>query len=151
MTHRRWPTSLVAEQDTDLAEAAVEIQSLMEELRLAEKEIDRLAGQITEAAALHQAGGLDDDTALATVAHPSSVLREWTIRLLGDRREVSAPLASALAQRAAKRLFGKYLHASVEEILMEESIEQQKLIGSKNQIEAVTSQMQKRKAEFIDP
>ena len=56
MTHRRWPTSLVAEQDTDLAEAAVEIQSLMEELRLAEKEIDRLAGQITEAAALHQAG-----------------------------------------------------------------------------------------------
>ena len=29
--------------------------------------------------------------------------------------------------------------------------EQQKLIGSKNQIEAVTSQMQKRKAEFIDP
>lgn len=55
------------------------------------------------------------------------------------------------AQRAAKRLFGKYLHASVDDILMEESIEQQKLIGSRNQIEAVTSQMQKRKADFIDP
>ncbi|MEN9683982.1 MAG: hypothetical protein RLZZ427_1733 [Pseudomonadota bacterium] len=55
------------------------------------------------------------------------------------------------AQRAAKRLFNHYLHASVDEILMEESIEQQKLIGSRNQIEAVTSQMQKRKGDFIDP
>jgi len=33
---------------------------------------------------------------------------------------------------------------------MEESIEQQKLIGSKNQIEAVMSQMEKRKADFTD-
>ncbi len=55
------------------------------------------------------------------------------------------------AQRAAKRLFAHYLHASVDEILMEESIEQQALIGSKNQIEAVMSQMQKRKGEFTDP
>ncbi|MFM2300462.1 MAG: hypothetical protein RLZZ84_198 [Pseudomonadota bacterium] len=55
------------------------------------------------------------------------------------------------AQRAAKRLFNKYLHASVDEILMEESIEQQKLIGSRNQIEAVTSQMEKRKGDFVDP
>lgn len=64
----------------------------------------RLAGPDAPVAALwalHQAGGLDDDTALATVAHPSSVLREWTVRLLGDRREVSARLASALAERAA--------------------------------------------------
>ena len=55
------------------------------------------------------------------------------------------------AQRAAKRLFAHYLHASVDEILMAESIEQQALIGSKNQIEAVMSQMQKRKGEFVDP
>lgn len=55
------------------------------------------------------------------------------------------------AQRAAKRLFARYLHASEDEILMEESIEQQKLIGSKNQIEAVMSQMQKRAADFTDP
>jgi enoyl-CoA hydratase/carnithine racemase len=58
---------------------------------------------------------------------------------------------SPTAQRAAKRLFNKYLHASIDEVLMEESIEQQKLIGSKNQIEAVMSQMEKRKADFIDP
>jgi enoyl-CoA hydratase/carnithine racemase len=55
------------------------------------------------------------------------------------------------AQRAAKRLFNRYLEASTAEILMEESIEQQQLIGSKNQIEAVTSQMEKRKADFVDP
>jgi enoyl-CoA hydratase/carnithine racemase len=55
------------------------------------------------------------------------------------------------AQRAAKRLFNRYLQVSEDEILMDESIEQQKLIGSKNQIEAVLSQMQKRAAEFVDP
>ena len=55
------------------------------------------------------------------------------------------------AQRAAKRLFNHYLHAPVDEILMAESVEQQKLMGTKNQIEAVMSQMEKRTANFIDP
>jgi enoyl-CoA hydratase/carnithine racemase len=55
------------------------------------------------------------------------------------------------AQRAAKRLFGQWLHASEAEILMAESVEQQALIGSKNQIEAVMSQMEKRKGAFTDP
>lgn len=55
------------------------------------------------------------------------------------------------AQRAAKRLFNKYLEVSTDEILMAESVEQQALIGSRNQIEAVASQLEKRKAEFVDP
>lgn len=55
------------------------------------------------------------------------------------------------AQRAAKRLFNHYLHASPEEILMAESVEQQKLMGTKNQIEAVMSQMEKRTGQFVDP
>ncbi|MFC0590185.1 crotonase/enoyl-CoA hydratase family protein [Novosphingobium aquiterrae] len=55
------------------------------------------------------------------------------------------------AQRAAKRLFNRYLEVSSDEILMAESVEQQALIGSKNQIEAVMSQMEKRAAVFIDP
>ena len=75
----------------------------------------------------------------------------------------SQPLARAMAiaaeianrnphaQRAAKRLFGQYLHASVDDILMAESIEQQALMGSKNQVEAVMSQMGKRQSEFVDP
>ncbi len=55
------------------------------------------------------------------------------------------------AQRAAKRLFNRYLEDSADEILMAESVEQQALIGSKNQIEAVMSQMEKRAATFVDP
>jgi enoyl-CoA hydratase/carnithine racemase len=55
------------------------------------------------------------------------------------------------AQRAAKRLFNRYLEVGSDEILMAESVEQQALIGSKNQIEAVMSQMEKRKGAFIDP
>jgi enoyl-CoA hydratase/carnithine racemase len=55
------------------------------------------------------------------------------------------------AQRAAKRLFASYLHASTDEILMAESVEQQALMATKNQIEAVMSQLEKRKAEFVDP
>ncbi len=55
------------------------------------------------------------------------------------------------AIRAAKALFNRYLETSTDDILMAESIEQQKLIGGKNQIEAVMSQMEKRAGLFIDP
>ena len=55
------------------------------------------------------------------------------------------------AQRAAKRLFNRYLDDPLDEVLMAESIEQQALIGSKNQIEAVMSQMEGRKGKFVDP
>lgn len=55
------------------------------------------------------------------------------------------------AQRAAKRLFNRYLEVGTDEILMAESVEQQALIGSRNQIEAVMSQMEKRAATFVDP
>ena len=65
-------------------------------------------------------------------------------------RAIAAEIANRNphAQRAAKRLFAHYLYQSQDEALMAESIEQQALIGSKNQIEAVMSQMQKRPAEF---
>jgi len=80
----------------------------------------------------------------ATIVDPNPVARATAI---------AADIANRNphAQRAAKRLFNAYLHASVDEILMAESIEQQKLIGSKNQIEAVMSQMEKRPARFVDP
>ncbi len=55
------------------------------------------------------------------------------------------------AQRAAKTLFNRYLETSTDDILMAESVEQQKLIGGKNQIEAVMSQLEKRPGNFIDP
>jgi enoyl-CoA hydratase/carnithine racemase len=55
------------------------------------------------------------------------------------------------AERAAKRLFNRYLEVSTDEILMAESVEQHALAGTKNQIEAVTSQLEKRRGMFIDP
>lgn len=80
----------------------------------------------------------------ATIVDPNPVARATAI---------AADIANRNphAQRAAKRLFAAYLHAPVDDILMAESIEQQKLIGSKNQIEAVMSQMEKRPGQFIDP
>jgi hypothetical protein len=39
----------------------------------------------------------------------------------------------------------------IADAVIAESVEQQALIGSKNQIEAVMSKMEQRKAEFVDP
>ena len=80
----------------------------------------------------------------ATIVDPNPVARATAIAAqIADRNPD--------AQRAAKRLFNRYLEASTDEILMAESVEQQKLMGTRNQIEAVMSQMEKRKGEFVDP
>lgn len=80
----------------------------------------------------------------ATIVDPNPVARATAIAAeIADRHPQ--------AQRAAKRLFNRYLESTTDDILMAESIEQQALIGSKNQIEAVMSQMEKRKAEYVDP
>jgi len=85
--------------------------------------------------------------------------REYGFATLVDANPVARATAIAAdianrnpdAQRAAKRLFNRYLEASTDEILMAESVEQQKLMGTRNQTEAVMSQMEKRKAQFVDP
>lgn len=58
---------------------------------------------------------------------------------------------SPSAVRAAKRLFNRYLDLPVDEILMEESMSQQRLFGTKNQVEAVKAQVEGRKPNFVDP
>lgn len=83
---------------------------------------------------------------------------------LGFATHVDAdPLAAAMkladtiavqsphAVRSAKALFTRAADATLDEILVAESLEQHKLIGSKNQIEAVRSRMERRAAEFVDP
>lgn len=55
------------------------------------------------------------------------------------------------AVRSAKALFTRAADGSLDEILLAESLEQHKLIGSRNQIEAVRSQMERRAAAFVDP
>jgi enoyl-CoA hydratase/carnithine racemase len=55
------------------------------------------------------------------------------------------------AIRQAKRLANLAQDASVAEILLEESRAQQELVYSRNQLEAVMSQLQHRKPKFEDP
>lgn len=51
--------------------------------------------------ALHVSGGFDDEVALQLLNREAAYLRMWTIRLLGDRNEVSAAVHERLLQLAA--------------------------------------------------
>jgi len=70
---------------------------------------------------------------------------------------VALPLAAEIAARnpdairAAKRLFNAAPDSSLDAILMAESVEQQALLGSANQMEAVRSQMERRPGRLTDP
>jgi enoyl-CoA hydratase/carnithine racemase len=83
---------------------------------------------------------------------------DWGLasELSDDPLERATELARTIAERnpsairEAKALFGRYLDLPADDILMEESIRQQRLIGTKNQMEAVASQMAKRQGEFSD-
>jgi len=55
------------------------------------------------------------------------------------------------AVRAAKRLLNDAVAVDAATGLMAESVEQQKLIGSPNQLEAIMSNLQKRAANYKDP
>ena len=51
---------------------------------------------------LHGVGGLDDTTALALLSHRSQHVRSWTVRLLGDSRNVSAEVALRFRELAER-------------------------------------------------
>ncbi|MCB2073896.1 MAG: crotonase/enoyl-CoA hydratase family protein [Novosphingobium sp.] len=72
---------------------------------------------------------------------------------VGRATEIAREIAtrSPSAVREVKSLFNRYLDLSVDNILVEESIAQQKLFGTKNQIEAVASQFESRDPKFADP
>ena len=70
-------------------------------------------------------------------------------RALAIAAEIAARNPHAI--RAAKSLFNRADHASLDDMLIAESIEQQRLLGSRNQIEAVRSQMEGRRGRFADP
>lgn len=77
-------------------------------------------------------------------------------RIVEDPRAAALEMAAEIAGkspdaiRAAKRMFNK-LSVDPGPALMAESVEQQKLIGSANQTEAVRANMEKRAPRFIDP
>lgn len=64
-------------------------------------------------------------------------------------REIAA--RSPHATRAAKALFNRLSGLSDDAILIEESLAQHALAGSRNQLESVRSQMENREADFVDP
>lgn len=78
-------------------------------------------------------------------------------------RVVADPMAEALsmareiagrnpdAVRAAKRLLNQTADADGSQLLLAESVEQQRLIGSANQREAVAAAMEQRPGRFTDP
>ncbi len=64
-------------------------------------------------------------------------------------REIAARSPSAM--RSAKALFNRSIDLSLDEILIAESREQHRLLGSRNQVEALSSQMEGRPGRFADP
>src|SRR5205823_5388593 len=51
--------------------------------------------------ALNAVGGLTEPVARQLLSHPEPSVREWIVRLLGDRNEVSQETTTALANMAA--------------------------------------------------
>lgn len=70
-------------------------------------------------------------------------------RALSLARAIAARSPGAI--RAAKALFGRCADLPFDEILAAESFEQQRLLGTRNQLEATASQMEGRPPRFVDP
>ena len=72
---------------------------------------------------------------------------------LTHARELARKIARSNpdAIRAAKRLWNRSTDADAAELLLSESREQDRLIGSPNQIEAVRAEMEQRQPDFCDP
>jgi enoyl-CoA hydratase/carnithine racemase len=109
------------------------------------------------------AGLVRDDVARELVYTGGVVSAEQAVHLGLATRIAADPLAEALrmardiagrspdAIRAAKRLLNLSRTADAAAVLMAESVEQQRLIGSPNQVEAVRANLEKRAPLFRDP
>jgi enoyl-CoA hydratase/carnithine racemase len=67
---------------------------------------------------------------------------------MATAREIAGKSPEAI--RAAKRILNEAVLTDVKSGLTQESVEQGRLIGSKNQVEAVMSNLEKREARYID-
>ena len=82
--------------------------------------------------------------------------RGFVTRVVADPRAAAFETAKEIASkspdaiRAAKRILNHAVAVDAATGLMAESVEQQKLIGSPNQLEAVMSNLQKRAARYKD-
>lgn len=90
-----------------------------------------------------------DGEAAAAMGFATIVDANPVARALAIAAEIAARNPHAV--RTAKGLFNRAHDASVDEILVAESVEQQKLVGSANQLEAVHAQIERRAPRFRDP
>ena len=108
--------------------------------------------------------GLVRDDVLRELTYTAREFSGEEAAALGFASEVAAdPLARAMAIaeviatrnpaaiRSAKALFNRHHEMATDDILMEESVAQQRLLGTRNQIEAVMSQMEKRPPNYSEP
>lgn len=74
------------------------------------------------------------------------VVDDPVAKAMETAREIAGRNPDAI--RASKRLLNAAPYLSAQEGLMEESLEQQRIIGTPNQVEAVMAEMEKRPAKF---
>ncbi len=82
------------------------------------------------------------------IGFATRVVADPRAEALAVAREIAGKNPEAI--RAAKRIYNAAVYDDAKSGLMAESVEQIKLIGSKNQVEAVMANLQKRDAVFSD-
>jgi enoyl-CoA hydratase/carnithine racemase len=120
-------------------------------------------GIVPDMAGFALAAGLVRDDHLRELVYTGRIVEAEEAVGLGLVTRVSAdPLAEARtiarqiagrnpdAVRAAKRLAGRLPQATPAEVLLAEAREQQALIGSRNQVEAVQATLARRAPDFVD-
>ena len=70
-------------------------------------------------------------------------------RAMALAQDIAAKSPNAV--RAAKAIANRWWDATADQLLLAESHEQMKLMGTRNQKEAVMAGLERRKAEFVDP
>lgn len=93
-------------------------------------------------------GRVFDGTEAERLGFVTRLVEDPRASALATARDIAAKSPDAV--RAAKRLLNDAVATDAAAGLMAESVEQQKLIGSPNQIEAVMSNLQKRAANYQD-
>lgn len=94
-------------------------------------------------------GRVFDGTEAERLGFVTRVVGDPRAAALDTAREIAAKSPDAV--RAAKRLLNLAVATDAKAGLMAESVEQQKLIGSPNQLESVAANLQKRAANYRDP
>jgi len=93
-------------------------------------------------------GRIFDGAEAERLGFVTKVVADPRAAALETAREIAARSPDAI--RAAKRILNDAVAVDAAAGLMQESVEQQKLIGSPNQLEAVMSNLQKRAANYKD-